>query len=60
MNVFALHVCLCSTCVPGTHKGQKKESDSPRSGTTDLWEQPCGSWERNLGSLQAQLGLLTA
>jgi hypothetical protein len=27
MFVFSLHVCLCTTCVPGDHKGQKRVPD---------------------------------
>lgn len=23
MNFFCLHVCMCITCVPGTHRDQK-------------------------------------
>ena len=26
--MFCLHVCLCITCMPGAHRGQKRASDS--------------------------------
>ena len=31
---FCLHVCLCTTCMPGACGGWKKSSSSPRTGVT--------------------------
>jgi hypothetical protein len=42
--VFCLHICLCTTCMPGAWG----------SG-----EPPCGGWESNLSTSQEQQVLLT-
>lgn len=43
---FSLHVTVCTTCVPGAHKGQK--------GALDYWELEFWVWEPNLCPLKEQ------
>lgn len=46
-----LHPCLCTTCVPGVHRSQKKVLD-PFKLELGCCELPCGYWEPNLGLLE--------
>lgn len=46
-QVFCLHVCLCTTCVPGDLEGQKGAPDSPGIGVPDGYKPPSGCWETN-------------
>ena len=56
--IFCLHGCLCSTCVPGVHGGQKRDIQ-PGTGVTDGCELPHKFWDLNPGPLEEQLVLLT-
>lgn len=47
---------LCAWCL---QRGQKRASDSPRTGAADHCEPPCGRWELNLGPQEKQPVLLT-
>jgi hypothetical protein len=51
-------VYLCTTCVPGAYRDQKRASD-PLELVTCGYELPCGWWELNLGPLEEQSVLLT-
>lgn len=56
--VFSLHVYICTMCMPGAQRGQKRAPD-PLTLELDSCEQPCGGWELNCGSLQKHQVLLT-
>jgi hypothetical protein len=56
--LLCLHGCLCSTCVPGVHGGQKRDIQ-PGTGVTDGCELPHKFWDLNPGPLEEQLVLLT-
>lgn len=49
-----LHVCMCTACVLGACRGQKRASRSPGTGVTDACEPPCGVQEIKPGSLEDQ------
>lgn len=51
-----LHVCMGTTCVPGTHGVQKRASNSLDL-ELDACKPPCGCWEANL---DLYWGLLTS
>ena len=53
-----LFVCLCTTCVPGTHRSQKRALVL-LSLELDSCELPCGCWELKLGPLAEDLMLFT-
>ena len=38
--VFCLHVYLCTQCVPGAHRGQRRALGSPVTGVTEGCEPP--------------------
>ena len=50
---FCLHACQCTTCMPGTHRGQREGIRCPRTGVTDSCE-PCEHWKSNQGPLEDQ------
>jgi hypothetical protein len=50
---------MCTVCMPGASRGQKKVSD-PVEPVMDACKTSCCCWEPNLGSLQEQQVLLTA
>ena len=53
--MLCLHVCLCTKCVPGAFRGQKRAS-----GTLASCEPPRGPWELNPAPLQEQLWIFTS
>lgn len=40
-----MHVCMCSMCVPGSGRGQKRTSGSPGTVVMGSSEPPCEHWE---------------
>lgn len=53
--VFYLYVCLCTMCVPCTHKGQKSAPGFLRLELKGVRNYDIGSWESNMpGPLQKQ------
>lgn len=68
VHMYGCFACIhmCISCMLGTWENQKRvlESHSPAplqpaapigTGVTESYEQSCGGWEPNLGSLQEQL-----
>lgn len=47
-----LHVCVCSTCMPGAWLWPEEGVRFPETGVTDGCKQPCGCWELNLGPME--------
>lgn len=50
MCVAIMYVRLPESC--NNHRGQRKTSDSSRTGVTDSCWPPCGCWDLNSGTLQ--------
>lgn len=57
--VFCLHVCICTTCVPGASSGQKRVSDPVELELQMLVSYHVGSGKQNLGPLYKQQVLWT-
>lgn len=57
--MFCLSVYVCTTCVPGAQRGQKRVHWNPGAGVTDSYEPLCVCWELNFDPLQEQPVLLT-
>lgn len=55
-----LDVCVCSICVTGDNRGQKRLLNSLETGDTDGCELPWGYWGLNLGPMEEQPVLITA
>ena len=52
--VFHLHVCLCTTCMPGALRGHKEGTVSAGTGAMDSYE--CGYEGLNPDSLKSSHG----
>lgn len=59
-SVYEGFACLCTTCMPAGHRGQKKACVAPRTGIRDGCEPPCKCWGMNPGPPQEQTVFLTA
>lgn len=60
MSVVPECMNVCTTCMPGAHRRQKRTPDLLEE--LELWvlvNHFCGFWELNLGPLQEQQFLLT-
>ena len=51
MWLFCMHVCLCTTCVPGACRSQTG-CKAPETEGLDGCELLCGFWERKPGPLR--------
>jgi hypothetical protein len=58
--VLCLHVCPCTTCIPGTPRVHKKVLDPRKNGCRDCCETSCRYWKSNMGVLEEQPVVLTA
>lgn len=38
---------MCTTCMPGVHRGQQKACAAPGPGVMDVCEHPCKCWGMN-------------
>jgi hypothetical protein len=58
---FCLYLCICTTCMPSAHGGQKRVSNSLNL-ESQIYVTWCGMWVLGIkpGSSQEQQGLLTA
>lgn len=59
---FLSYTCLYNTYMSGSHAGPKEgvaSSPPPRTGVTDGFKLPCGSWEPNWVLCKSKQGLLT-
>lgn len=57
--MFCLHVCICTTCVSGASRGQKRVSDPVELELQMLLSYHVGSGKQNLDPLYKQQVLLT-
>lgn len=56
---FFLHICLCTTYMPGTCGGPKRIFNLLGAGITYSYELPCGCGKSNLDPLEVQSVFLT-